>query len=218
MMMSKKQPRTRKGARRLDLTAMKEALRDGKCWSCFGLVAEADDKSKFQLDGDDLLVDVEVQPSGERITARVGTAAGGAGRGVWVVPKIGSEVVVLVPDGDLGFMPTVVAVLSTGEVSGDLDEDNLILVNGAGDIDVVPSGDVSLGIKDATEQALRGNAFQTTFNNLVTQFNALVAYIAAHTHTGVTSGPSTSGGPASAPTQVGIPSAGTDLSPNVKVK
>jgi hypothetical protein len=187
---------------------MKEALKDGRCWSCFGIVRASEDGSVFEIAGDDVLVEVELQPNEERITARLGSVAGGPGRGVWAVPPEGTEVAVLVPDGDPAFMPVIVATLTSGETPADLDETTVVIANNLGDIAVIPSGDVSLGEAGATEQALRGNSFQTKFNTLVTAYNA-------HTHA-IAGAVGTASPPNNAsPT---FASTAAELSPNVRVK
>lgn len=163
-----KQPRKRQPARRVDLSPIKEALKDRRCWACMGLVVSGDDDNHYELDGVDLLVEVELVPSQERLTARLGTVAGGPGRGVWAVPAVGTEVALIVPEGDVEFMPIIVATLSTGNVTADLDETIVIMNNDAGDIAIIPSGDVRLGSKTANEQVIRGNSFQTKYNNLLT--------------------------------------------------
>lgn len=199
--------RPKKGARKLDLTYVKEALKDGRCWACMGLVTKGDDGSHFELTTEDVLIEVEVQPSGERVTARLGTVAGGAGRGVWAIPAEGTEVALLMPDGDTSFMPIVVATLTTGEVPTDLDETTIVIANNVGDIAVIPSGDVSLGEAGATQQALHGNSFQT-------KYNALLGLLKNHVHPAP--GTSASLSLTTIDTVNNITSG--DLSPNVKVK
>lgn len=200
--MIKRQPRPRQASKRLDLTGIKKALRDRRCWTCFGLVVSGEESSHFEIDENaDVLVEVEVQPSLERLTCRLGSIAGGPGRGVWAIPPVGTEVAVIVPDGQLDFMPLIVATLSTGEVPADLDETTLVMTNNLGDIAVIPSGDLKLGSGSATEQALRGNSFQSRFNAFVTDYNT-------HNHSGAGTSP---------PSNIATPSTSADLSDNVKV-
>lgn len=220
-----KQPRKRTPSRRLDLTAMKEALRDKRCWACMGLVVEADAGPHYQLDGDDVLVEVSVMPSEERLTARLGAIAGGAGRGVWAIPAVGTEVGLIIPEGETEFSPIITCTLSTGNISADLDDTILLVDNSAGDIALVPGNDVSLGVKGATERVPRGDLFRDRFNALVTEFNELktdfntfVGVYNTHTHAtagiGAPSVPSATGSTSAAS---GVSSPVSDLSPNVKV-
>lgn len=208
MQMFKRQPRARKASRRLDLSSMKEALRDRRCWTCMGLVVVGEDGNHFEIDENaDVLVEVQVQPSQDRLTCRLGSVAGGPGRGVWSIPPVGTEVAVIVPDGQLDFMPIIVATLSTGEVPPDLDETTIVMANNLGDIAIIPSGDVKLGSASATEQALRGNSFQSKFNSFVNAYKV-------HTH--ISAAPTV---PTAIPDNAGTVSGSdaSDLSDKVKV-
>lgn len=206
--MAIKSKRQRFRSKRLDLTAMREVLQDQRVWARMGVVSAAEDGEHYLIDENaDVLLEVSLMPDEDLTTCRLGSLAGGPGRGVWAIPPVGTEVAVLVPDGQLDFMPIVIATLASGEVTSDLDETVIVMSNNLGDIAVIPSGDVSLGEKGATEQALRGNSFQSKFNSFVTTFNT-------HVHPGVTSGGSSTGTPPSPAT----PSDSGDLSPNVKVK
>ena len=82
-----------------------------------GVVQAAEDGGlHFALDEGVMVVEVEFQPSGVQVTTVVGTVAGSFGAGVWAVPPVGSEVMVMIPDGDLDFQPTVVALTSSGSL------------------------------------------------------------------------------------------------------
>jgi hypothetical protein len=100
----------------MDLSAMKEALKDQRCWACLGIVKSDDNGSYYELSSEDVLVDVELQPSGTQITARLGTVGGSFGAGVWAIPPEGAEVIVIMPEGDLAFAPVIVALYSSGDV------------------------------------------------------------------------------------------------------
>jgi hypothetical protein len=114
--------RGRKPTKRLDLTDLREAVKDQRVWCALGVVIQPDGEPfHFELvtDGDqvtDVLVDVETQPDGLDVTCRLAAAGASQGAGLWRVPAVGDEVAVLLPDGDVSFMPTIVAVLSSGEV------------------------------------------------------------------------------------------------------
>jgi hypothetical protein len=109
-----------KAVKRLDLSAMKEALRDTRCWACLGIVKSDDNGDYYELTGDDVLVDVELQPQGTQITARLGTVGGSFGAGVWCIPPIGAEVLVVMPEGDMAFAPIIVGLYSSGDVPSGL--------------------------------------------------------------------------------------------------
>lgn len=168
--------RSKQGAKRVDLTGLREVLRDRRCWACMGLIVKGDDGSHFELDATDVLVEVESVPDGKRMTARLGSLAGGPGRGVWAIPPVGTEVAMIVPEGSTEFGPIIVGTLSTGEVPSELDETIVVMSNNLGDIAVVPMGDLKLGDNSATEAAIRGNSFKVTFDAFVTKYNA-------HSHT-----------------------------------
>lgn len=105
--------RPRHARRRLDLTAMREVLRDGKVWTFLGLVVTRDGRH-FVLEEKDVLVELIMVPGGEPVTARMGAAGGGQGVGIWYVPPPGSEVACIVPDGELECGALIIGVLSSG--------------------------------------------------------------------------------------------------------
>lgn len=113
--------RQRAGAKRLDLAPLREVLRDRRCWACLGVVTTPPGAaSHYQIlpgagGGLDVLVEVVTQPDGLDLTCRLG-ATGGAGAGVWQIPREGDEVLVAIPAGAVDFMPAIVAVLASGEI------------------------------------------------------------------------------------------------------
>jgi hypothetical protein len=113
--MSKASKRPRHLKRRLDITAMREALADGKCWTCLGVVVSRDG-SHYEISDGDVLVELDLMPGEQSITARMGAAGGGQGIGIWYIPPVGSEVAVIMPDGDFAFSPIIVGVLSSGSL------------------------------------------------------------------------------------------------------
>lgn len=105
------------------MAAMSEAVRamDGRFWTGIGTVLPAQGGDHFDLhDGQDCTVEVELHPGGRVITARVGSAGGGANQGVWRIPDPGDEVAVLVPDGEEDAGGIITCVLSTGQVPDSL--------------------------------------------------------------------------------------------------
>lgn len=113
-----KPKRGRKAAKRIDLTDIKEALRDRRQWTALGLiVAPTDGSPHWRIESDDqgnqvdVLVEVVLQPSQEQITARLAA-------GMWTVPALGEEVAVIIPAGRTDFMPTIVCILSSNSVPG----------------------------------------------------------------------------------------------------
>lgn len=108
--------RGRDGSKRLDLTDIKRVLADDRRWVAIGLiVANVDGSLWWRVENDDqgnpvdILVDTVLQPSQIPLTARMES-------GVWVVPRLGEEVVISIPDGKVDFMPTIIGILSSNEV------------------------------------------------------------------------------------------------------
>lgn len=148
------------GAKPVDLSSMKEALHKGaKIYCALGVVVKrAGDSAHWEKhtedDGStDILVEVDVMPSGEEITCRLGAAAAGNGWGVWNIPPVGAEVIVTFPDGEMdGMDPVIMRVLSSGNVPSTLDETTLVIAGAKkihiesqdGDVEISASGQVKL--------------------------------------------------------------------------
>lgn len=110
-----------KATRRLPVAELRELVRDHRSWCRLGLVYEPDSGSHYELvvEGStlvDVLVEVEIVPDRIPLTCRLSSVAGGSGIGIWTIPAVGDEVIVAVPDGDIAFAPTIVALLSTGDI------------------------------------------------------------------------------------------------------
>jgi len=121
--------RNRKATKRADLAALKEVMKDNRVWCALGIVLADDSGSAhFEINGGEVLVDVELQPSLEEVSAIVSTPLGGNGSGVWSVPPVGSEVIVAVPDGEFDFQPTIVGVMNGGGGVDGLSASTLVIV------------------------------------------------------------------------------------------
>lgn len=121
--------RPRKGPKRLDLTDLRQLLRDERVHAQLAVVTVPDDTtSHWRKDGGDILVEVVTVPRGIELTCRLGAGAGALGMGLWRVPAVGTEVAVLVPDGEPGFQPTIVACLSSGGAPARAGDDRTVLV------------------------------------------------------------------------------------------
>lgn len=153
-----------KATRKADLTFIKEALRDRRCWGCLGVVVDDGGGHWGFIDGD-VIVDIELQPSEERISAVMGSPAGGLGAGIWSIPPVGSEVIVLVPDGEFDFQPTIVAVTNGETQPNGLSENTIVIQAPVG-------GEVIVHDGDNTAKAL---AFQDDLAELASTF-------LSHTH------------------------------------
>ena len=122
--------RGRKAAKRLDLTDLRHILRDTRVWAAIGVATAPEDGSQhWRIETDDaggqvdILVNVVTQPGGVPLQARLAA-------GVWVVPALGEEVAVLVPDGRFDFMPTIVALLSSNTVPDGTDPTTIVIARG----------------------------------------------------------------------------------------
>lgn len=105
--------RGQRASKRLDLSDLKELLRDRRVWCGIGIATvPAGEASHFFVADDDVLVDVVLQPSLLDVTCRLAA-------GMWLVPAVGEEVAVIIPEGAIEFMPAIVAILSTGKVPTD---------------------------------------------------------------------------------------------------
>ena len=114
--------RVRQGAKRPDMTGLRDILKDGRCWAAIGVVHVPDgEPSHYEIVTDasgnaDVLVEVDTQPDGKDLTCRLGSGFGGAGFGSWKIPNVGDEVAVLIPEGHPDFMPIIVGVLASGSL------------------------------------------------------------------------------------------------------
>lgn len=100
--------RGQRPTKRLDLSDVKEALRDTRQWTALGIVAEGPDGSPhWEVVGDnaDVMVEVVIQPDQVPLFCRLAA-------GMWIVPDVGDEVAVIVPAGELDFMPVITCILS----------------------------------------------------------------------------------------------------------
>ena len=113
--------RRRTGAKKMDLSALRELMKDRRIWMGMGLVIDPEDgEPHFEIvleDGVivDILIEVEIVPERIHVTCRL-SGTGGQNTGLWQIPKVDDEVAVLIPDGEVDFCPIVWGVLSGGQV------------------------------------------------------------------------------------------------------
>jgi hypothetical protein len=116
----RKRKRKRTRAKKLDLTDIRHVLKDKRQWIAMGVVFKPEgESSHFELvveDGVlvDILVDVETVPEGADVTARLGGAA--LSHGIITIPAEGDEVALMMPSGEMAFLPVIVALLSTNQL------------------------------------------------------------------------------------------------------
>jgi hypothetical protein len=114
---TKRLRKRRKATQRLDLTSLREALKDRRCWASIATtVIPGGEDSHWSLElndaGDvvDVLVDVVTHPDGQELTCRLDI------RGSIEIPALGDEVLVCLPSGRIDFMPTITGFMSSGSV------------------------------------------------------------------------------------------------------
>lgn len=115
-MIIRRMARRMPGAKRLDVESIKEAVMGGVNTSSdvrVGVVKAASAGSPhYSISEDGLLIDVQLQPTGEETTALLAIAGGNNGHGVWEIPDEGVEVIVLLPNGSLSFRPLIIPTSS----------------------------------------------------------------------------------------------------------
>lgn len=138
--------------RRLDLSPMRELFRDTRVWTAIGIVEAPEGvESHWEAITDggdtvDITVEVTLQPSQVPLTCRLRA-------GLWEVPNAGDEVLVVVPDGEIDFMPVVVARLSGNSVPTVQapEPGRLVIVNGEVYVHAGAGGAKALAYADDVE-------------------------------------------------------------------
>ncbi len=162
-------------ARRFDPAAFRELMDDGKIHLCRALVVlEGAQHYEIVDGGADVLIDVQLLPSGTPCTARLGGLGGGPGLGFWAIPPVGAEVVVGVPEGDLEAGVVILACESTGQVPDGLGPTTYVICVPAGGQLLVHDG--AAGDAKPLPTLAEFNAHRAW---VVSQF----ATAAGHTHT-----------------------------------
>lgn len=123
------------GAKRLDVGAMKELLSTTQLVTSLGVVRQfPGEDSHYEISTEngsrEILVDVELIPSGTKVQCRLGFG----NDGVYRIPRVDQEVAVLVPydpqsliKDSLDFDPIIVGVLDN-EAPSQLDSDDIVVI------------------------------------------------------------------------------------------
>jgi len=195
--------RTQKPTVRLDVSRWRELLDDGSVHVARGIVV-ADAGSHFEIveGGADVLVEVELQPSLVRCSARLSGLGGGAGRGFWAIPQVGAEVIVGVPGGELEAGPVIIAAESMGQVPDGLGPTTYVACVPTGGQLLVHDGTASQAVPLATKADV--DALKATVDAHKTVFDAhihvlTIAAAAGAGGTGTAAAPVTSFAAPSAP-------------------
>lgn len=142
--------RGRRATKRLAMPEIRAAMIDRRVWTGLALVVEVDG-SHFEIDPDvGVLVHATLVPDGQPLMARLGGLGSGGDSGVWRIPPAGSEIAVVIPDGDLDSDVIIVGVLSSGGTPGELDGDTLVVK--APKVVIVADAAVEIGLKGLTPQ------------------------------------------------------------------
>ncbi len=175
-MLGGRRRRKRKAVKRPDLSAIKEALRDNRAFVRVAKVI-ADDKGgpHFSIDDGDILVVVETVPLEEEVTCLVTSPVGGGGAGIFAVPPVGSEVFVVLPDGEIDFMPAIIGVLTGGTAPSGLSTSTIVVV--------APEGGEVL-IHDGNSGEAKELAYKSDVQTLTDAYNV-------HIHQDMTTAPTT---------------------------
>lgn len=172
-----KPKRGRRGTKRVDLTDMRELFRDRRMWTAIGIVVKPDDGEHFEeVTGPaDVLVEVVLQPSLVPVSCRLAA-------GVWMVPSVGEEVAVLIPEGQPAFMPLIIANLSSNSLPTDQGpaEDRIAIVR-----DEIVAHDGTGGAVALTKQS-DFEALRNHVNALLTGGSGSAAVPAPSAGTGTT--------------------------------
>lgn len=146
----------RRGSQAIDEAGLRELGRDRRMWIKRGRVKKFEgETSHADQSAQDVLIDVELQPSGEPVLCRLGAAAGGVGWGIWAIPGEGTEVEVGIPDGELEMDPVILRILSSGQVPDGLTPQRIIIVAPAGGEVLVHDGTANQAVPLAKRSELQ---------------------------------------------------------------
>jgi hypothetical protein len=135
-------------AKRLPIDTIKDVLQDTRVWVKVGVVRLFEgETSHYELDGADIVVDVEIMPERTPALCRLGVSHGG----VWRVPGVGQEVLVAVPEGDWDADPVIIAELSSGAVPDGVGPSTAVIQVPTGGQVLVHDGDAGDAVVLATK-------------------------------------------------------------------
>lgn len=109
-------------SKHLDLARVRSVFADGRSWTTIGLVTAPDSGAHFTVEDDDVIIEVVTQPDLIPLSCRLMACSG-----VWLVPAAGEEVGVIIPAGDIGFMPLAIPILSGGVVPENVGEAAIVI-------------------------------------------------------------------------------------------
>jgi hypothetical protein len=171
----------------VDTSALESLVADGRAWVKLGKVFSPDGGSHWQVKDGKLLLEVETLPDGLDLTCRLATWGSGGGFGGWAIPRVGSIVAVLVPDGMVEFSPIVIGVLDCNATPAGVGEGMTLIADDR--TVVIRAPGIKLGDSDATESAVHGDAQKSaldTFTNALNVYASAIQSIADPSHAATT--------------------------------
>ena len=163
-MRSAKPMRGNLATKRIDTRALERLVEDGRMWVKLGRVFAPDGRDHYKIEDGSVLVEVETIPDGCDLTCRLGTWGSGGGFGAWTIPRVGTIVAVLVPDGVLEFSPIVIGVLDCNAAPSGVSNDLTLVVDDRPVAIECPA--LALGDKDATHPIPLGDTQKTAADAL----------------------------------------------------
>ncbi len=174
-----------RGAKRLDVNQMRDVFSKSQMVTSLGVVRQfSGEDSHYEINtenGDrEILVDVELIPSGTRVQCRLGFG----NDGMYRIPRVDTEVAVLIPydpqsliKDSLDFGPIIVGVMDN-DAPSELTDDDVIIIK-AGKV-IIESADTKVGSDSATEAMVLGNAYRTAEDTLLTALNTALLAVSAY--------------------------------------
>jgi len=119
---------------RMDLSDLKHVTADHRIYGYRARVIKpADASSHWRIVSKGgkrrCLVEVETIPGSQDLTCKLSTVAGGAGTGLWFIPKVGTIVRVHVEEGQIDGYPAIVAIEDSGGFPERAGEEQVVLVS-----------------------------------------------------------------------------------------
>lgn len=171
-----------RGGKRLDVNQLRDLIAKMPMVTALGVVRKfPGETSHFEVSTEngtnEILVDVELIPSGERVQCRLGFG----NDGVYRIPRVNSEVAVMLPfspqsliKDSLDFEPIIVGVVNT-DAHSDLTDDETVVIE-ANKV-IVVSGDTKIGSSAATEKMMLGTSYTNAESTFLTALNTFAVAI-----------------------------------------
>lgn len=125
------------GGRAFSGDGMRDMLADDRVWTVLATVALHEGESQHYATNDDGDLEVTVVTNQHRVEIRavLGALVGGAGRGVWMIPDVGTEVMVAFADGDFEGDAVIVGAMPSRSVPAGLVPGKVIVKGATVEVD-----------------------------------------------------------------------------------